>query len=239
MPAVKKRILVVDDDAAIRRSLARILRAAGHDVCVANDGFQAIEIAVDFQPDLLLVDIRMPGMDGVETFRRLRQQSPTLVAICMTAYAGSEKTTEAIETGALCVQSKPLKIEPLLEMVKSSFATAPVLIAEDDPALLKSIARAIRASGIEVETVTSFSDAIRLLRQRPDRVVIADVFLEGGFGYELLQEAVDETGPTPFILITGHADWLESETARSLQGKAVCIPKPVDIEKLIEQVKRA
>ena len=238
MAALKNRILVVDDDAGIRNSLARILRSAGNEVVVAKDGFDAIEVAREFQPDLLLVDIRMPGMDGVETFRRLRELIPSLVAIFMTAYSGSDKTNEASERGALSVVAKPLAIEELMKMVKSALATAPVLIVDDDPALLTSVARATRANGLEVETVSSLRSAIRLLRQRPDRVIVADVFLEDGFGYELLQEAMGEMNQAPFILITGRSDWIDSEIGRSVRGKAVCMTKPIDMNDLIEQVNR-
>jgi DNA-binding NtrC family response regulator len=126
MSNVNKRILVVDDDAGIRTSLARILRAAGHHVRVAKDGFEAIEISAEFDPGLLLVDLRMPGIDGVDTFRQLRQQIPSLVAIFMTAYSGSVRAPGATEEGALLVQSKPLDIDALLATVKSVFIRAQV-----------------------------------------------------------------------------------------------------------------
>lgn len=239
MSTAKKSILVVDDDDGIRKSLARILSAAGHQVQLAKDGFEAIEICRQFVPDLLLIDIRMPGIDGIETFRRLRHEIPTLVAIFMTAYAGSEKTLEAEELGALSVQAKPLDIDPFLKMIKSALDTSPVLVVDDDPTLLNSIARAIRANGIEVEPVASVEDAMRSLRRRPDRVVVADVFLNDGFGYDLLQQEVQELeakNQRPFILITGHSEWLHSETARSLQGRAHFMAKPIDIDNLVKQV---
>lgn len=236
----RKRILVVDDDDGVRTSIARILRASGYEVITAVDGFDALKLVEDeLEPDLLLIDIRMPGMDGVETFQKLRALCPALVAIFMTAYSTSEKTVEANEQGALNVLSKPLEISSLLELVISGLNTSPVLIADDDPDLLKSIARALHANGIAVETATSLRDAALRLRQRPNRVVVADVFLEDGHGYELLQDDPERGSENPLILITGHAAWLNGETAKSLEGKVVCLPKPLDIQQLIEQVNRS
>ncbi len=114
MKRTEKKILVVDDDEGIRTSLARILRAEGHHVQVACDGLEAIGVCEDYRPDLLLSDIRMPGMDGVETFRQLREQIPELTVIFMTAYSASEMTKEAARCGALSVLSKPIDIENLV-----------------------------------------------------------------------------------------------------------------------------
>lgn len=235
----ERRILVVDDDEGIRTSLSRVLRSSGHQVRVANDGFHAIEVSREFHPDLVLLDIRMPGMDGVETFEHLRSEAPGLAAIFMTAYATSERSIEAEERGAISVLPKPLDCQRLLKLIEATLSSSPILIADDDPALLKSIARAIEAHGIEVEAVTSLKQAIRALRKRPNRVVIADVFLEDGFGYELLKEMATRPTRPPFILITGRSDWLKSDAARGIDGDVVCLTKPIDIDELIQQVHRS
>ncbi len=234
----EKRILVVDDDDGIRASLTRILRSFGHQVAVASNGLDAIDVAREFRPDLVLIDIRMPGIDGIETFQRLRAEFPSLAAIFMTAYSSCDESKEAEEHGAIRVLGKPLDPSHLMKLVDASLNTAPVLIADDDPALLKSIARAIEANGVRVETVSSLREATRALRQRPSRVVVADVFLQDGFGYELLKETQGTGETSPFILITGQSDWLTSDVARQIQGKVIFLSKPIDIDKLMEQVNR-
>jgi DNA-binding NtrC family response regulator len=205
---------------------------------MASDGLDAIEVARDFQPDLLLIDIRMPGIDGVETFQRLRAELPSLAAIFMTAYSSSDKSKEAEEWGAIRVLGKPLDLSHLMKLVEASLDTAPVLIADDDPTLLKSIARAIEANGVNVETVSSLRDATRALRQRPSRVVVADVFLQDGFGYELLKETQAGGEASPFILITGRSDWLTTDVARQIQARVICLCKPIDIDDLLNKVNR-
>jgi DNA-binding NtrC family response regulator len=233
-----RRILVVDDDAGIRTSLSRILRSSGHDLRMASDGFEAVEIAREFHPELVLLDIRMPGIDGVETFQRLRQETPAVAAIFMTAYSSSDRSGEAEERGAIRVLSKPLDLGGLLELVESTLGTTPVLIADDDPAMVKSIARSLEAKGIAVQTATSLREAARVLRQRPERVVIADVFLGDGFGYELLEELEGQSDRPPFVLITGRKEWMEDNASRSFGGEVVCLNKPIDIDELIAKVDR-
>lgn len=120
MKTGSKRILIIDDDAGIRTSLARILRRNGHIVEVAADGEEGIAKGEALQPDVLLVDIRMPGMDGIETHRKLNQRFPRMVAISMSAYASSDKTQAAIEGGAVSVLEKPINIESLMELVQSA-----------------------------------------------------------------------------------------------------------------------
>jgi len=112
--------MVVDDDAGIRHSLARILRRKGFVVEIAADGEQAIVKSESFHPDVLLVDMRMPGIDGIETHRQLQRRFPELVAITMTAFAPPDQTKEAIAEGMVSVLSKPLNIDSLMEMVQSA-----------------------------------------------------------------------------------------------------------------------
>lgn len=116
---VSKKILIVDDDAGVRNSLARILRRGGHLVEVAENGEAGVEQGELFRPDILLVDIRMPGIDGIETHRQLRARFPHLIGISMTAYASTEKTNEAKRGGALSVLAKPLNIDNLMELMQS------------------------------------------------------------------------------------------------------------------------
>lgn len=234
----RKRILVVDDEEGIRRSLARVLASGGYEVRTASDGYRAVEIAEQFSPDLALMDIRMPGMDGVTTFQRLRDNLPSLVGIFMTAFSSCERSDAAEENGAIEILGKPLDPSLLMDLVESSLHAAPILIAEDDPDLLQSIARSLEANGIQVELAPSLREAARALRRRPTRVVISDVFLEDGFGYELLQEIETHPSPLPFILITGRSNWMTSELAEKLQGRVTCLVKPVDMDELLQQLSR-
>ena len=116
------RVLVVDDDAGIRRSLARIIRTRGFEVDVAADGPTAIEAAKSFRPNLLIIDIHMPGIDGVEACEQIRADHPDLPVIFMTAYASSSRVKKAIAMGALSVLSKPLDLDRLTTLVDDALS---------------------------------------------------------------------------------------------------------------------
>ncbi len=112
-----KRVLIADDDAGIRHSLARIMRCKGLEVETACDGRAAVDLSGRFAPDLLLLDIRMPEVDGVEAFEQIRATRPEVTAILMTAYSSSGQVDRAIQLGALSVLPKPLDIDCLGRLV--------------------------------------------------------------------------------------------------------------------------
>ena len=233
------RVMIVDDDEAICRSLARIFRARGYEVVTAPDGVTAIRQADEFRPDLLLLDIRMPGIDGVETFRRIRRRHPRVIGVLMTAYSAQSAVDEARDSGVLTIFPKPLDLPGLGETVAQALRSAPVLIVDDDEPLLASIRRLLTARGLDVVTVTTFADALAELRRRPDRVVIADVVLGDGFGYELLNEVADREMVQPFILMSGRIDREQLEQEGRLPGAATWMEKPLDINALIGQLQRS
>ncbi len=115
----KCTILVVDDDQGMRETLSDIFSEMGHDTAVAGDGYDAIKLVRERPYDLVLIDIKMPGMNGVETFRRIKEVRPGLKVVMMTAFALDELIEEARSLGAVEVLFKPLqldKLEPFLTL---------------------------------------------------------------------------------------------------------------------------
>jgi len=125
-------ILLVDDEPSIRAALTRALRRDGHHVLSAPDGRQALEIATRESPELVITDIRMPVMDGLELLRHLGQLEPPIPAIVMSAYATAETTHEAVRLGATCVLAKPFKLPELREAVEWA-------LQEQTPAAAESV----------------------------------------------------------------------------------------------------
>ena len=92
--AVRRRVLVVDDNRDITEAISTIVRLLGHDVRVASDGASALALAEEFHPDLVLLDIGMPGMDGFEVARRLREAGETPVQLVAVTGWGDRLTRE-------------------------------------------------------------------------------------------------------------------------------------------------
>ena len=113
------RIMVVDDDAALRSTLQEILIDEGWDVVSAEDGFQAIQMASESEFALVLMDFKMPGMNGLEALLKIKEILPNCVEVMMTGHAEESQIEEALSNGVMTVLSKPVEIEHLLEIVDS------------------------------------------------------------------------------------------------------------------------
>jgi len=136
MPAASehKRILVVDDEPQITRVLRTTLSSHGYDLRVANDGETALEIMKDWSPDLIITDLSMPNMDGLELCRRLRPS--TKVPIIVLSVRGEERTkVQALDAGADDYVTKPFGIEELLARVRASLRRVPAVEAETAPSI--------------------------------------------------------------------------------------------------------
>ncbi|NQW24478.1 MAG: response regulator [SAR202 cluster bacterium] len=110
--------MIVDDDAALRVTLQEILLDEGRDVISAKDGYQAIELASDGPLALILMDVQMPGMNGVDTFLKIKEILPECVVVMMTGYSAESLVQQALSEGALTVLHKPVSIEQILKILE-------------------------------------------------------------------------------------------------------------------------
>jgi two component, sigma54 specific, transcriptional regulator, Fis family len=118
---MKKNILVVDDESSIRESLSGILRDEGYDVSVATDGVTALKKVEEDPPDLIFLDIVMPGIDGLETLQKLKERFPEIYVIIISAYGTIETAVKALKYGAFDFIEKPLSLEKVVLTVKHAF----------------------------------------------------------------------------------------------------------------------
>jgi DNA-binding NtrC family response regulator len=116
-----KRILVIDDDQSIRRSLELHLSEEGHSAFTAGDGAEGLEKALSEPVDLVLLDLRLPALDGFEVLRRIRERKPRLPVVVITAYDDMQTAIEAIRLGAADHLGKPLDLEQLDEAMGKIF----------------------------------------------------------------------------------------------------------------------
>ncbi len=107
------RILVIDDEPAVAAVLAEALREEGHETLVAGGGEEGLHMIAQGRPEAVFLDIVMPGMDGVETLRRIRAQSPDLPVIILSGWASSRQLDEARRLGVCEVLVKPVALKTL------------------------------------------------------------------------------------------------------------------------------
>ncbi len=124
---MKQRILLVDDDENIRETLGTVLREEGYDVEVVSSGKEAIKENSKSDFALLITDLKLPDIDGIELYNTVKKAHPETLAIIITAHAGIESTIKAIRLGAYDYIQKPFKMEEILLTVKRALQHAELL----------------------------------------------------------------------------------------------------------------
>jgi len=114
---MKHKILIIDDDQAIRTTLQRVLEREGYDVVAAFDGEEGVEAADRESPDLILLDLGLPGIDGIEALRRIKQNEPDIAAIMITAEGSIESAVSAMKAGARNYVTKPFNTDEIRLLV--------------------------------------------------------------------------------------------------------------------------
>jgi two-component system response regulator HydG len=112
-PKTKARVLVVDDDASARSGLEKLLRSEGYEVDTAEDGAAALARAAEAPPDVVVTDLKMPHMDGIDLLKKLREQDPTLPVIVATSFQDLHSAVKAMRAGAEDYLTKPIDFEAL------------------------------------------------------------------------------------------------------------------------------
>jgi two-component system, NtrC family, response regulator HydG len=183
-PAPLARVLVVDDDAGVRYTLREILASAGLEVEEAADGLEALSRLDAHPAPLVVTDLRMPRMDGMELLRRLQARAPAPRVVVITAHGSERQAVEAIKAGAYDYFRKPFDNDELLAVVRRALET--VRLAHENEQLTGEL--------VLSRSMVFASDAIRRLATLVARVAPRDVTVlvtgESGTGKERVAEAI-------------------------------------------------
>ena len=183
----RERILIVDDDPAQGRTLARVLEMEGYRTVVAEDGKSALHRIDEGAFDMMLTDLKMPGMDGMELFRKVHDRRPELPVMIVTAHGTIESAIEAVREGVVDFVQKPVYADELVHRFQNLFRERQL---RDENAELKS-QLLHRDRG---DAMIGTSDAMEELREQIRRVAPTDVAVlilgESGTGKELIADAI-------------------------------------------------
>lgn len=231
-------ILVVDDEVDACENLRDILSDLGYRVAIARSGAEAVEQVARCPYDIALLDLKMPGMDGVTAYRQIKQLRPETVAIVVSAFSGSELAERAVEEGAARVVAKPVDVPQLLTAIQASLAQPLVLVIDDDPEFCENLWQILCKRGYRLALAHDAEGACRQLAMKSFSIVLIDLKLPEPDAGERVFRAVRETNPKARrILVTGFRD--ESvETIHRLveQGVDAICYKPIDVENLLKML---
>ena len=183
---MKKNILVVDDESSIRESLSGILRDEGYEVSVATDGLTALKKVEEEPPDLVFLDIVMPGIDGLETLQKLKERFPEIYVIIISAYGTIETAVKALKYGAFDFIEKPLSLEKVVLTVKHAFDF--LKLNQENWLLREKFFPAFRLDGIS-PSITQLKEDIERAAPTTASILITG---ENGSGKELVARLIHQ-----------------------------------------------
>jgi len=234
------RILIVDDDESMNKSMALVLIRKGYDVAVSYNGPDAIG-KVRSQPfDIIFMDIKMPVMDGVETFEKIREIRPDAVVMMMTAYAVEDLIQRALREGAYGIIYKPLDIKKTLttiEEIKKKKEGMLIMVVDDDPATTSSLRVILENKGHRVGIALTGEQALQMAREKLYDTIFIDMKLPTINGLQTYL-AIKKINPGVIaVIMTGYrqetAALVEIATKESAYS---VLYKPFDMESLLKIV---
>jgi two-component system KDP operon response regulator KdpE len=188
----RPHILVVDDESQITRVLRTTLSAQGYEIRVANDGETALEIVRDFAPDLVITDLAMPNMNGIELCRNLRRASQ--VPILVLSVRGEERSkVEALDSGADDYITKPFSTGELLARVRAALRRAPPTSEqktriEEGDFRIDLDARSVMVAGREIRLTPKEFEVLFYMAQHPRKVLTHRAILNAVWGSNSMEQ---------------------------------------------------
>jgi DNA-binding NtrC family response regulator len=236
------KILVVDDDKRIVKTTCDILKIKGHEPIAAYSGEEGMEKVSSDPPDCVLMDIKMPGINGVEALKRMKQIVPALPVVLVSAYATDDLLQDAKRSGAYAVLSKPLNFPMILSFLSLLRKEESILVIDDDPEFCKTLKDILALRGFRVETETQPQSVMgHLERDYRLAIVLLDLKLGEANGVDVMKEIQAKYPGKPVVLMTGYREEMAGsiEQARRI-GAYTCLYKPFetdDLFKLIEEIR--
>jgi len=183
------RILVVDDEVNARTALAELLRDEGYTVETAADGFKALPKLEDFSPDLVVTDLRMPGMDGLQLLKKAHERDPDCAVIVMTAYGAVDTAVAAMREGAADYVTKPVNVEELVLVIDRALERRRVLA--ESRHLRERLSEHQRIDNIVGSSPVMRAVLSDVLRVAPSKATVL-ITGESGTGKELVAAAIHQ-----------------------------------------------
>lgn len=231
------KVLVVDDDRRMVKTICDILLVKGFTVESAYSGEEAVAKVKAGKPDCVLMDLKMEGIDGIETLRLLKGVAPDLPVVMMSAYATEEQLQNARKEGAYSILTKPVDIQMVISFLYLLRKEKSILIVDDDPAFCKTLTDILEARGCRVESEKKAGKVLGRMEENYQLLVILDLKLGTHDGVDVLNDIRAKYPTKPVVLVTGYREEMANsiEEGRKI-GAYTCLYKPLEAEQLINIV---
>ncbi len=199
-------ILVVDDDRDLAESLAEMLAIDGHTTELAFTGEDGVDLYKAGAFDLILMDVKLPGISGVEAFDRIRRTDQDVRVILMTAFRMESLLSEAADKGAVTVLHKPFQIEAVTAALQRARPEGILLLVDDDLDFSSELGRYLVDQGYRVATAATGEEALEHAENSHVNALILDLRLPVMSGLEVYLELKRRGHALPTIIITGYGE---------------------------------
>ena len=181
-------VLVVDDEPGIRITMAGILEDEGYNVIVAEDGCHGIEAAKKTNFKIAFIDMKMPGIDGIETVKEIKKISPDTIIFFMTAFLAEDTLNEAAKLETQAILYKPLDFGLILKILKEDLAKTTILVVDDESAIHDTLQEVLEVRGYKVYVAVNGYTAIQIAKSTHFDIMFIDVLMPGIDGFQTLEE---------------------------------------------------
>jgi two-component system, NtrC family, response regulator HydG len=234
------RVFIIDDDRDNAESIADVVKIKGFEVEIAFSGEAALARFREVDFDIVFMDVKLPRMNGVETFFEFKKIRPDTKVMLMSGYSLEHLVAQAIENGALGFLSKPFGIEELLDAIQQVKPRGMVLVADDDPEFAESIKPILLQHGYVVEIARTGAEALMRAGTKTVNCLILDLRLPILSGLEVYRRLKESGWNQPTIFVTGFA----SERNLAMTGLEQplthgILMKPFDPAELLAAIKAA
>ena len=236
--AEKIRVLIVDDNVPFADSLSDILKENRYEAVVVKSGEEALKKVEETPFDVVLVDIKMPVMNGVEAFKGIKKINSRIPVIMMTAFSAEDLIKDALREGAYGVLRKPLDINKIIAMIETAKkGGCLVMIVDNDPNTRETLKDILENKGFVVTLAKDGQEAIEIVKERPEDVVFIDMKLPVLNGLETYLELKKINPKITAILITAYREEMQDLIEAALrQDVYACLYKPLDPQKILQLI---
>jgi two-component system response regulator HydG len=216
------------------KTICDILKAKGFEAAPAFTGEEAVEMVKAEKPDCVLMDIKMPGIDGVAALRMMKEIAPDLPVVLMSAYATGDQAEDAKRQGAYSVLTKPIDIQQVLSFLSLLRREESILVVDDDPLFCKTLKDILQSRNYQVETEDDPEKVLGHMEQKYELVVVLDLKLGDADGLDILRDIRLRYPTKPVVLVTGYREEMAASIEKGLRiGAYTCLYKPLATEELI------
>jgi DNA-binding NtrC family response regulator len=230
------KVLLVDDEQEFAESLSDRLQLRDVKAKVAHDGEQALEAMKEDEADVMVLDLRMPGIDGIEVLRRVKKDHPNVSVVILTGHGNEKDEEDALRLGASAFLKKPVDVDQLIGAVRQE--KLKVLLVDDEREFVDSLSERLVLRNLKPEIAHDGERALEAVKAEEPDVMVLDLRMPGIDGIEVLRKVRKDHPGVAVVVLSGHGTEADKKEALRL-GASAYLKKPVDVDQLVGVLHRA